>query len=50
VEADLARLNGIKITKAMFNASKAPEHNVHYSIINNRLYSKVTTASSPAFI
>ena len=43
----MSRLNGVKITKAVFNASKAPAHNVHYSIINNRLYSKVTT-SSPA--
>jgi hypothetical protein len=42
VEADLSRLNGIKITKAMLSSSEAPAHNVHYSIIDNRLYAKVT--------
>jgi hypothetical protein len=44
--ADFARLNGVKITKSMLNASKAPEHNVHYSIIDNRLYSKVILAQA----
>ncbi len=31
----------------MFNASKVPAHNVHYSIINNRLYYKVSSPPPP---
>ena len=52
IEADIARLNGARITKAMLNVSKTPAHNVHYSIIDNRLYAKVPSPPNlpPFFI
>ena len=49
IEADIARLKGARITKAMLNVSKTPAHNVHYSIIDNRLYAKVPPPNLPPF-